>query len=75
MAGKFLGDMFVVSSEFGYRNRSNGVPDNLFLNLSGGVILFTALSLNISYYRVDTRGPASTLVTPDSLRSEMFFPN
>ena len=54
MAGKFLGDMFVLSSEFGYRNRTNDIPDNLFLNLSGGIILFNRVSLNISYYRVDT---------------------
>ncbi len=54
MAGKFLGDMFVVSSEFGYRNRSNDVPDNLFLNLSGGIVLFNRIVLNISYQRVDT---------------------
>ncbi len=54
MAGKFIGDMFVLSSEFGYRNRTNDIPDNLFLNLSGGVILFNRVSLNISYYRVDT---------------------
>ena len=54
LAGKFFGDMFAVSSEFGYRTRTDGIPDNLFLNLSGGIILFDRLGLNISYQRVDT---------------------
>ena len=54
LAGKFFADRFAVSGEFGYRNRNNDVPDNLFLRLSAGVALWNRLGLSVNYERVDT---------------------
>ncbi len=54
MAGKFFADRFALSSEFGYRNRNKNIPDNLFLRLSGGVLLWNRVGLSINYERIDT---------------------
>ncbi len=54
LAGKFFADRFALSAEFGYRNRNNKVPDNLFLKLSGGALLWNRVGLSLSYERVDT---------------------
>lgn len=54
LAGKFLADRFAVSGEFGYRNRDNDIPDDLFLRLSGGVLLWNRVGLSVNYERIDT---------------------
>ena len=54
LAGKFFADRFALSGEFGYRNRNNAVPDNLFLRLSAGVSFWDRIGLSVSYGRVDT---------------------
>ncbi len=54
LAGKFFADRFALSSEFGYRYRNKNIPDNLFLRLSGGVLLWERLGLSINYERIDT---------------------
>lgn len=52
--GKFLSDRVGVSAEFGYRNRSNGIPENYFTNLSGFLLVNEQLSLGLDYRRVDS---------------------
>lgn len=54
LAGKFFADRFALSGEFGYRNRNNAVPDNLFLRVSAGVAFWDRVGLSINYERVDT---------------------
>lgn len=54
LAGKFFADRFALSSEFGYRYRNKDIPDNLFLRLSGGVLLWNRVGLSLNYERIDT---------------------
>ena len=54
LAGKFFAERFALSGEFGYRNRNNDVPDNLFLRLSAGVSLWNRVGLSVNYERIDT---------------------
>ena len=54
LAGKFFADMFAVSGEVGYRVRDENVPEDLFVNVSGG-LLFENIGLNVNYKIVDAQ--------------------
>ena len=54
LAGKYFADMFAVSGEVGYRVRDGNVPEDLFLNLSGGVLLEN-IGLSVNYKIVDAQ--------------------
>ena len=54
LVGKFLTDRMALSGEFGYRTRGNGIPDNTFLKVGGGVLLDEGWSLTAGYERIDT---------------------
>lgn len=68
LAGKYFADMFAVSGEVGYRVRDEDVPEDLFVNLSGGV-LFENIGLSVNYKLVDAQsglqigGPGFSPVT------------
>ena len=74
LAGKYLADWLAVSGEVGYRDRDEGVPADLFVNLSGGV-LFENIGLGINYKLVDAQSGLQIGVSPDSVpRHGAFFP-
>ena len=54
IVGKFFGDRLGLSGEFGYRDRSKGIPTNYFTNLSGFYLASDRLSLGLDYKRVDS---------------------
>jgi len=54
LAGKYLADWLAVSGEVGYRVRDENVPEDLFLNLSGGVLLDN-IGLSVNYKLVDAQ--------------------
>lgn len=68
LAGKYFADWVAVSGEVGYRVRDEGVPSDLFVNVSGGV-LFENIGLGINYKLVDAQsglqigGPGFSPVT------------
>lgn len=71
-AGKYFADRFALSAEFGYRKRNNNIPDNLFLQLSGGALLWNRVSLSLSYERMDT--PWGSLDIGPGEATGVFFP-
>ena len=54
LAGKFLADWLAVSGEVGYRVRDGNVPEDLFVNVSGGVLLDN-IGLSVNYKLVDAQ--------------------
>ena len=46
--GKFITDQIAVSGEFGYRYRQD-IPDNIFVRLSGGVLLMNRVGVSVNY--------------------------
>ena len=46
--GKFITDQIAVSGEFGYRFRQD-IPDNIFVRLSGGVLLMNRVGVSVNY--------------------------
>lgn len=54
LAGRYLADWLAVSGEVGYRVRDGNVPEDLFVNLSGGV-LFENIGLSVNYKLVDAQ--------------------
>ena len=54
LAGKYFADMFAVSGEVGYRVRDGDVPEDLFVNLSGGVLVDN-IGLSVNYKLVDAQ--------------------
>lgn len=46
--GKFITDNIAVSGEVGYRYR-NEIPNNVFVNLSGGILLMERLGVSVNY--------------------------
>ena len=63
LAGKYLADWLAVSGEVGYRDRDEGVPADLFVNLSGGV-LFENIGLSVNYKLVDAQSGLQIGVPP-----------
>ena len=63
LAGKYLADWLAVSGEVGYRVRDEDVPEDLFLNLSGGV-LFENIGLSVNYKLVDAQSGLQIGVPP-----------
>ena len=53
IVGKFLTDRLGVSGELGIRNRSNDIPTETFLNLSGLMTVNEKLTLALDYRRVN----------------------
>ncbi|ARU54491.1 hypothetical protein OLMES_0387 [Oleiphilus messinensis] len=51
--GKIFNDYFALSGEIGYRNRSSGVPEELFYRLDAFVVPLPGLTANVSYFAAD----------------------
>ena len=49
LVGRFIGNNFAFSGEFGYRYRDNSIPANLFGRISTGVIVGSRLGISFSY--------------------------
>ena len=47
--GKFLSDDFAISGEFGYRVRNEDIPDAIFANITGSLILADMLGVSVNY--------------------------
>ncbi len=54
LAGKFFADRFAVSGEVGYRVREEDVPSDVFVNVSGGVLVDN-IGLSVNYKIVDAQ--------------------
>ena len=54
LAGKFFADRFALSGEVGYRVRDGNVPEDLFFNVSGGVLVDN-IGLSVNYKIVDAQ--------------------
>ena len=54
LAGKYFADMFAVSGEVGYRVRDADVPEDLFVNVSGGMLVDN-IGLSVNYKLVDAQ--------------------
>ena len=54
IAGKFVSSRVGVSMEVGIRDRGDGIPANLFTNLSGVLLASNRLVLSLDYRRVDS---------------------
>ncbi len=54
LAGKWLTDWLAISGEVGYRVRDEGVPSDLFVNVSGGVLVDN-IGLSVNYKLVDAQ--------------------
>jgi len=46
--GKFINDNIALSGEVGYRLRQD-IPDNIFVNVSGGVLLMNSIGISVNY--------------------------
>ena len=46
--GKFITDRIALSGEVGYRYR-NDIPNNIFVNLTGGVLLLDRVGVSVNY--------------------------
>jgi hypothetical protein len=46
--GKFITDQIALSGEVGYRYRHD-IPNNVFVNLSGGVLLLDRIGISVNY--------------------------
>ena len=55
IVGKFVSSRLSLSAEVGYRDRSDGIPANLFTNLSGALFASNRVVLGLDYRRVDTK--------------------
>ena len=55
IVGKFVSSRLSLSAEVGFRDRSDGIPANLFTNLSGALFASNSVVLGLDYRRVDTR--------------------
>ena len=49
LVGRFIGDHFAFSGEFGYRYRNNNIPANTFSRVSAGVIIGRRLGVSFAY--------------------------
>ena len=65
LAGKFLADWLAVSGEVGYRVRDGNVPEDLFVNVSGGVLLDN-IGLSVNYKLVDAQSGLQIGIARDS---------
>ena len=54
LAGKYFADRFAVSGEVGYRVRDEDVPSDVFVNVSGGVLVDN-IGLSVNYKLVDAQ--------------------
>lgn len=54
IAGKFISSRVGLQAEIGVRDRSDGIPTNVFTNLSGVLFAGSRLVLGLDYRRVDT---------------------
>lgn len=63
LAGKYLADWLAVSGEVGYRVRDEDVPEDFFLNLSGGVLVDN-IGLSVNYKLVDAQSGLQIGVPP-----------
>ncbi|MCY3955197.1 MAG: hypothetical protein OXF47_04285 [Nitrospira sp.] len=54
LAGKYLTDWLAVSGEVGYRDREGDVPADLFVNVSGGVLVDN-IGLSVNYKLIDAQ--------------------
>ena len=54
IVGKFVSSRVGLSAEVGVRDRYDGIPRNIFTNLSGIVLVSNRLVLGLDYRRVDT---------------------
>lgn len=63
LAGKFFADRFAVSGEVGYRDREGDVPADVFVNVSGGVLVDN-IGLSINYKLVDAQSGLQIGVPP-----------
>ncbi len=63
LAGKYFMDRFAVSGEVGYRDREGDVPADLFVNVSGGVLVDN-IGLSINYKIVDAQSGLQIGVPP-----------
>ena len=71
LAGKFFADRFAVSGEVGYRVRDEDVPSDVFVNVSGGVLLDN-IGLSINYKLVDAQSGLQIGVPPFSPTARVF---
>ena len=53
IVGRFLNDRFSLSAEVGYRDRNEGIPSNLFVNVSSLFLVTQNLALGLEYAVVD----------------------
>lgn len=63
LAGKYLADWLAVSGEVGYRVRDEDVPSDLFVNVSGGVLVDN-IGLSVTYKLVDAQSGLQIGVPP-----------
>ena len=63
LAGKAFADRFAVSGELGYRVRDEGVPSDLFFNVSGGVLVDN-IGLSVNYKLVDAQSGLQIGIPP-----------
>ena len=54
IVGKFVSGRLSLSAEVGFRDRGDGIPANLFTNLSGALFASNSVVLGLDYRRVDT---------------------
>ena len=54
IVGKFVSSRLALSAEVGVRDRSDGIPANVFTNLSGALFAGNRVVLGLDYRRVDT---------------------
>ena len=62
--GKFITDNIAVSGEVGYRFRQD-IPDNIFVRLSGGVLLMDRVGVNVNYDMTNAESGLDISVDPD----------
>ncbi len=55
LAGKYFADRVAMSGEVGYRGRDENVPEDFFLNVSGGVLVHDRVALGINYKLIDAQ--------------------
>ena len=72
LAGKYFADRFAVSGEVGYRVRDEDVPSDVFVNVSGGVLLDN-IGLSVNYKLVDAQS-GFQINDPDFSPTARMFP-
>ena len=55
IVGKFVSSRLALSAEVGVRDRSDGIPANVFTNLSSALFAGNRVVLGLDYRRVDTQ--------------------